>query len=263
MMATPPSAAVAAAVNVRQTGQRRARRLLVAIASAAAAAVLARGLLSSAVPCGFSVSAALGHSATAAPHTTSYGTRSSPTALAAYGPVVMEPPAPPMVAESEGTPDAGFAECQISAAYRRGQPCGSGKCSSGGVEHVWTVDSEAWVFRKSYAEDFTVVMRKMGYHLPMIFQNVSVACEEMSLRDLARKTCVDCIRHLTSDAYGEMGMLVPAHPDEKLRGRKDAAPVEALNCLLQGKAFAESAPGAGLFCRSRERAGSPGGMRES
>mmetsp|Transcript_116851 Transcript_116851/g.371969 ORF Transcript_116851/g.371969 Transcript_116851/m.371969 type:complete len:270 (+) Transcript_116851:81-890(+) len=177
--------------------------------------------------------------------------------------VVLEPPAPPTQFD-EGDPSGpmAFAECTVSASYRRGQPCGSGTCGYGVEEQdvgpEWKIDSEVWVFRQAYAEAFSVLLRKMGYHLPMIFQNVSVSCEEKALGALTGETCVDCIRHLTSDAYGEMGMIVPAHPDDALRGRRDAPPVEAINCLMQGKVYGGGAAGSALFCRSRERAGSPG-----
>ncbi|CAE8675540.1 unnamed protein product, partial [Polarella glacialis] len=168
-----------------------------------------------------------------------------------------EPPtAPPRQVEEEGGRDPSkLIECEVSAAYRRGELCGSASCKDPAAQPKpdYRDGSEVWLFRQVYTDDFEVLLRKMGYHLPMIYRNVSISCGEKSLSDLWQESCVDCIRHLTSDAYGEMGMVVPAHPDPKLRGRSDAPDVGAAECLTQGMDYSASAPGSGLFCRTRQR----------
>lgn len=163
--------------------------------------------------------------------------------------LVLEPPAPP-VTKAESDPRMSFALCRVHAAYRHITPCGSGDCTEA---EEWRQDYETWIFRKCYVGDFDVLLRKMGYHLSMIYRNVSVQCEDMSLAELVLKTCEDCIRHLTSDNYGEMGMIIPAHPDDTVRGKTTAPALDAFRCLTEGKAYSASAPGAALFCRERQR----------
>mmetsp|Transcript_149072 Transcript_149072/g.415468 ORF Transcript_149072/g.415468 Transcript_149072/m.415468 type:complete len:247 (+) Transcript_149072:39-779(+) len=162
---------------------------------------------------------------------------------------VLEPPAPPSQLEEELSRESTFVECDISAAYRRGRPCGSDNCGAEGAE--WRASNEAWLFREVYMPDFEVLLRKLGYHLPMIYQNVTITCEEKTLRAMLKEKCADCIRHLTSDAYGELGMLIPAHPDRSMRGHRDAPLLEAFHCLTQGKAYG---PSAALFCRTKQDA---------
>eukprot|EP00971_Amphidinium_carterae_P045325 891806-Amphidinium_carterae.1 len=36
---------------------------------------------------------------------------------------------------------------------------------------------------------------------------------------------------------GELGMIIPAHPDESVRGKTDAPTLNALYCLSEGKAI--------------------------
>lgn len=116
------------------------------------------------------------------------------------------------------------------------------------------MDHEKWIFREVYTMEFEALLRKMGYHLPMLYRNVSISCENKGLGAMAAEQCVDCVRHLTSDHYGELGMIVPAHPDNEIRGRQDAPALNAVRCLAEGKAYSQSAPSSGLFCRTRVRA---------
>lgn len=145
--------------------------------------------------------------------------------------------------------------CRVGAAGRtptQGVLRGAeGEVAQGADE--WRRDYETWVFRVVYASDFDVLLRKMGYHLSMIYRNVTVQCEEMALTELIAATCADCIRHLTSSAYGELGMIVPAHPDDSIRGKRTAPALNAFRCIAEGKAYSNSAPGAALFCRTRQR----------
>lgn len=154
----------------------------------------------------------------------------------------MAPPAPPVVADTG--PEQQFVHCRVDAAFGRGS-------RDRGVQQgdIWRMDYETWLFREAYVDDFSVLLRKMGYHLPMIYRNVSITCSEATLGEVMREYCKDCIRHLTQDAYGELGMIVPAHPDKAVRGRRDAESILAFSCLVEGKTYGSSP----LFCRSRER----------
>eukprot|EP00439_Symbiodinium_sp_Y106_P065477 s15_g10.t1 len=172
-------------------------------------------------------------------------TRSRLAETARPAATLLEPPSAPPREDERSGDSASVLQCEVTADFR-GDAFVSGGTRPG---------SEVWLFRRVYTNEFSQLLRKMGYHLPMIFQNVSVSCAEMSLGELWRQTCQDCIRHLTADAYGELGMIVPAHPDPDLRGRNDAPPVEATVCLLQGADYSASSPDSGLFCRTRLRSG--------
>mmetsp|Transcript_32491 Transcript_32491/g.72251 ORF Transcript_32491/g.72251 Transcript_32491/m.72251 type:complete len:248 (+) Transcript_32491:144-887(+) len=162
---------------------------------------------------------------------------------------IAEPPT--TTAQDAGSPETSFVRCSVSASRTPGMSA-MVTARQAGAAPEWRRVHEQWLFRELYSADFEVLLRKMGYHLSMIYQNVTIACEEMQLTAVAQATCIDCIRHLTSDAYGELGMIIPAHPDESVRGKTDAPTLNALYCLSEGKAYTESAPGAALFCREEE-----------
>jgi len=163
--------------------------------------------------------------------------------------VTLDPPAPPETLKDAASDPQSFVQCTVFADKRAERTC-TDNCRPDAGDPEWQAGAEAWLFRQPYIAGFEMFLRKLGYHLSMIYRNVKVECEERSTGELFSEKCIDCIRHLSSDAYGELGMIVPAHPDESVRGRRDAPAVDALDCLVQGKVFNVVAP---LFCRTSER----------